>query len=101
MPKGYWIASLKINDQTAYDEYRKRNSIPFARFGGRFLVRGGPHETPIGASRQHNVVIEFPTHEAALACFNSPEYQAASQYLKKGCEVDLVIIAGYEGPQPA
>jgi uncharacterized protein (DUF1330 family) len=100
MPKGYWIASLNIEDQAAYDEYRKRNAVAFAKHGGRFLVRGGPHETPIGTSRQHNVILEFPTHEAALACFRSPEYQEASQYLKQGCEVDLVIIAGYDGPQP-
>jgi uncharacterized protein (DUF1330 family) len=100
MPKGYWIASLNIEDQAAYDEYRKRNAVAFAKHGGKFLVRGGPHETPIGTSRQHNVILEFPTHEAALACFRSPEYQEASQYLKQGCEVDLVIIAGYDGPQP-
>jgi uncharacterized protein (DUF1330 family) len=100
MPKGYWIASLNINDQAAYDEYRTRNAAAFARHGGTFLVRGGPHETPIGRSRKHNVVLEFPTHEAALACFRSAEYQEASQYLKKGCEVDLVIIGGYVGPQP-
>lgn len=100
MPKGYWIASLNINDQGAYEEYRSRNAAAFAKHGGKFLVRGGPHETPIGRSREHNVVLEFPTHEAALACFRSPEYQEASQYLKKGCEVDLVIIAGYDGPQP-
>lgn len=100
MPKGYWIASLNIEDQAAYDEYRKRNAVVFAKHGGKFLVRGGPHETPIGTSRQHNVILEFPTHEAALACFRSPEYQEASQYLKQGCEVDLVIIAGYDGPQP-
>lgn len=100
MSKGYWIARVSINDQAAYDEYRKRNVIPFAQYGGKFLVRGSDHETVFGSSRQHNVVLEFPSHEAAMACFHSPEYQQASQYLKKGCEVDLIIIAGYEGPQP-
>jgi uncharacterized protein (DUF1330 family) len=100
MPKGYWIARLTINDQAAYDEYRQRNAIPFARHGGKFIVRGGAHETMLGTSRQHNVVLEFPSYEAALACFHSPEYQQASQYLKKGCEVDLIITTGYEGPQP-
>ncbi len=100
MPKGYWIASLNINDQAAYDEYRARNAAAFVRHGGKFLVRGGAPEVPIGTSRTHNVVLEFPTYEAALACYKSPEYQDACRYLKKGCEVDLVIIAGYDGPQP-
>jgi uncharacterized protein (DUF1330 family) len=100
LAKGYWIAQLDINDQSAYDDYRKRNAVAFAKFGGKFLVRGGPFETVVGKARKHNVVLEFPTHEAAVACYRSPEYQDAVQYLKKGCDVDLIIIAGYDGPQP-
>ncbi len=99
MPKGYWIARVTINDQAAYDEYRRRNAVAFAKHGATFIVRGGG-ECVFGTSRQHNVVLEFPTHEAALACWRSPEYQEASQYLKKGCEVDLVIAEGYDGEQP-
>lgn len=100
MARGYWIARLNINDQTGYDEYRSRNGAPIAAHGGRFLVRGGQAEKAFGEMRDHNVVVEFPTYDAAVACFHSPEYQAASQYLKKSCDVDLVIIAGYEGSQP-
>jgi uncharacterized protein (DUF1330 family) len=100
MIKGYWIARLSIYDQTAYDEYRKRNGRAFAAFGGKFLVRGGPYHGVLGDAREHNVVIEFPSHDAAIACYRSPEYQDAMQYLKAGCEVDLIIIGGYDGPQP-
>ena len=67
---------------------------------GKFLVRGGPHHTVAGTPREHNVVIEFPSHDAAIACYRSPEYQDALQYLKQAGEVDLVIIGGYDGPQP-
>ena len=100
MVKGYWIARLNVHDQIAYEEYRKRNAIAFGLFGGKFLVRGGPFHAVIGEGRQHNVVIEFPSHDAAIACYRSPEYQDAIQYLKAGCEVDLVIIGGYDGLQP-
>jgi uncharacterized protein (DUF1330 family) len=51
--------------------------------------------------RQHNVVIEFDTHEKALACYRSPEYQAAKKFLQQVGEVELVIVPGYEGPQPS
>ena len=101
MAKGYWIARLDIRDEQAYAEYRRLNGIAFAKFGGKFLVRGGPAETVIGPERQHNVVIAFDTHDAALACYRSPEYQAAKKYLDRVGEVELVIIAGYDGPQPA
>jgi uncharacterized protein (DUF1330 family) len=98
--KGYWLGRVTVNDQAAYDEYRKLNAAPFAKFGGRFIVRGGRSERILGMARPHNVVLEFPSYEAALACFHSPEYQAASQHLKRGCDVDLIIIEGYEGEQP-
>ena len=100
MAKGFWLARINIKDQAAYDEYRKHNAAPLAKFGGRFIVRGGNAEEGIGPRRQHNVVIEFDSYEQALACFRSQEYQEVSQFLKKGCEVDLVICAGYEGAQP-
>ncbi|MGY4253862.1 uncharacterized protein (DUF1330 family) [Bradyrhizobium sp. USDA 4516] len=100
MPKGYWIAQLQVKDETAYDEYRRRNLVAFAKFGAKFVVRGGSFERVMGVGRQHNVVIEFPSHEAALACYLSPEYQDALPYLKNGCDADFLIIAGYEGAQP-
>jgi uncharacterized protein (DUF1330 family) len=99
MAKGYWIARVSVNDQALYDEYRTRNAIAFAKFGGKFIVRGGPFEG-LGTSRPHNVVLEFPTLEAAKACYASQEYQDAKQYLLRGCEVDLIIIEGYDGAQP-
>ena len=99
MAKGYWIARVTVNDQAGYDEYRKRNAVAFAKYGGKFIVRGGA-KTIFGTARQHNVVLEFPTHAAAIACYESPEYQGATEFLKKSCEVDLVIAEGYEGAQP-
>jgi uncharacterized protein (DUF1330 family) len=101
MAKGYWIARLDITDQQAYDSYRALNSIAFAKFGGRFLVRGGPFERVRGSSRVHNVVVEFGSLEAAQTCYASPEYKAAYVHLEKAGQVDLVIIGGYDGPQPA
>lgn len=100
MAKGYWIARVTVNDQGLYDEYRRRNAVAFAKYGAKFIVRGGAFETVYGTSRQHNVVLEFPSYDAARACFQSPEYQDASQFLKRGCEVDLVISEGYEDAQP-
>ena len=60
MAKGYWIASLNIKDQAAYDEYKDVMRRRLGLHGGKFLVRGGPYEDILGQSRHHNVVIEFP-----------------------------------------
>jgi uncharacterized protein (DUF1330 family) len=100
MPKGYWIARVDVRDPEAYKRYVAANAAAFAKFGGRFLVRGGRFEAVDGESRQRNVVIEFPNFDAALACWNSPEYQAAYKLRANASVGDTVVVEGYDGPQP-
>jgi uncharacterized protein (DUF1330 family) len=100
MAKGYWIVRVDIRDMQTYKSYIVANAAPFKKFGARFLVRGGKYETPEGASRERNAVIEFPTYEAALECWHSPEYQAALRIREPVSTADLVIVEGYEGVQP-
>ncbi len=63
-------------------------------------MRGGQFEPVLGSSRARNVVIEFPSYDQALACWHSPEYQAARAKQEGGAEIDLIVIEGYDGPQP-
>ena len=53
-----------------------------------------------GSSRERNVVIEFPSYEAALACWHSPEYQEVLKLRRGASEADLLVIEGYDGPPP-
>ena len=101
MPKGYWVVRVDVHNAEAYKNYVAANGAAFAKYGGRFLVRGGPFQTMAGTSRQRNFVIEFPSYQAALDCWNSPEYQAARAKQEGGAEIDLVVVEGYDGPQPA
>ena len=100
MPKGYWIARVDVTDPEAYKEYVAANAAAFAKYGARFLVRGGRFEAKEGAARERNVVIEFPSFEAALACYDSPEYAAPLAMRRAASEADILIIEGYDGPQP-
>jgi uncharacterized protein (DUF1330 family) len=100
MPKGLWIGRVDVHDPDNYKNYVAANGKAFAKFGGRFLVRGGAFESVIGKARSRNVVIEFPSYQAALDCWASEEYQAARALQKGGAEMDLIIIEAYEGPQP-
>jgi uncharacterized protein (DUF1330 family) len=77
MPKGYWVAQVDVADPQAYEAYRRANAVPFARHGARFLVRGGAAFRAEGTTRARIVVIEFPTIEAARACWDDPDYAAA------------------------
>lgn len=100
MPKGYWVARFTINDQAKYDAYRAINGAAFSKYGARFLVRGGGFEARVGDARPRNVVIEFPTYQAALECYDSPEYRKALAARADGIDGDIIIIEGYDGPQP-
>ena len=100
MPKGYWIARIDVSDMDAYRKYIAANGVAFAKFGARFMVRGGAMENPEGAARARNVVIEFASYAAAKACYESPEYKAAIALRAEASTGDLIIIEGYEGPQP-
>jgi uncharacterized protein (DUF1330 family) len=100
MAKGYWIVRVDIADQERYKAYVAANAGPLAKFGARFLVRAGRFENPEGTSRTRNAVIEFPTYQAALDCWHSPAYQEVLKLRQPVSTIDLIIIEGYEGPQP-
>jgi uncharacterized protein (DUF1330 family) len=97
--KGYWIARIDVSDPEGYKAYVAENAIAFAKYGARFVVRGGPFEAPEGASRSRNVVLEFKDYATALACYRSPEYQKAVALRKPYSEADLIVIEGYDDPQ--
>lgn len=97
MAKGYWVARIDIDDFETYKTYIAANAAPFAEYGAKFLVRAGHFECREGDSRERNVVIEFPSYEAAKACYDSPEYQAAKALRDPVSRGDLVIVEGYDG----
>jgi uncharacterized protein (DUF1330 family) len=100
MAKGYWIGRVEVHDEDGYKPYAAANPAIFKKFGGRFVVRAGKFENPEGSSRSRNVVIEFADYATALACYNSPEYQANIKVRQPHSVLDIIIIEGYDGPQP-
>jgi uncharacterized protein (DUF1330 family) len=100
MKKGYWIVRADVTDAEGYKAYVAADMQPIGRYGGRFLVRGGAFELCEGEARSRSVVIEFPSYAAALACYRSPEYQAAAALRKGRAVFDLIVVEGYDGPQP-
>ena len=79
--KAYWIAHVDVADAEQYTQYTQRAPAAFAKFGGRFLARGGRSAAMEGGpATQRNVVIEFDSYDQAVACYESEEYQEAEAH---------------------
>ncbi|MDD9911174.1 MAG: DUF1330 domain-containing protein [Ahrensia sp.] len=96
MPKGYWIARVDVNDPDRYPDYVATAKPAFERHEAKFLVRGGEMTPMEGTNRARNVVIEFPSVQHALDCYNSDEYQEAVKIRQAAAESELIIVEGYE-----
>ncbi len=94
MPKAYWVAHVDVDDPDVYEEYKSANALAFAKYGAKFIVRGGQQEIREGNNRTRTVVLEFQDYEMALACYNSPEYKKALAIRKDISTSDLVIVEG-------
>jgi uncharacterized protein (DUF1330 family) len=94
----YWVARSRINDPAEYKKYSDLVPAIIARHGGKVLARGGRYLIMEGPETFHRfIVIEFPTFEAAVGCFKSPEYEAAAAFRRNGAgEVENVIVEGGE-----
>lgn len=100
MAKGYWMVSGVVHDPERYKAYMAANAPALAKYKGRFLVRGGKSEGVEGKALSRNVVIEFDSYDTALACYRSPEYMHAKTLREGLADLNIVIVEGYEGPQP-
>ena len=100
MAKGYWIARLDVSNEDGFKPYAAANQPIFKKFGAHYVVRGGKYDGMEGSCRSRNVVVEFPDYATALACYRSPEYQENIKRRLPHSTTDLIVIEGYDGPQP-
>ena len=87
-----WIAHVQVSDAEAYGRYAKLATEAIAAHGGVFLARGGRYRQLEGPDRPRNVVARFPSLEAAVACYESADYQAALNHARGAAVRDLVVV---------
>ena len=90
----YWIAHVTVTDPEAYAGYQALAPAAFAAHGARFLARGGTSEVLEGPELSRHVVIEFPSLEAARACYASDAYQVAKRRRDAAAIAHVVIVEG-------
>jgi uncharacterized protein (DUF1330 family) len=92
----YWIARSHIVDPVEYKKYTDLIPEILPKYGAKVLARGGKFQTMEGPEQfERFIVLEFPTFEAAVSCFESKEYQAAAVFRRNGAgNVENTIVEG-------
>ena len=90
----YWVARGKVHDPAEYKKYADQVPPILAKYGGKALARGGRFQIMEGPDKFHRfVVIEFPSFEQGVACFQSDEYNAAAAFRRSGAgEVETIMV---------
>jgi uncharacterized protein (DUF1330 family) len=92
---GYWIVrGSEVKDQGAYDEYARLWSLIAERYGAKFTAGRGRHQTREGKACARIALIEFPSFDQAIACYDDPDYQASLMYAHKAYDRVLDILEG-------
>lgn len=99
MTKGYWMVHIEVDDAVPFNAYVTAVADVFKKYDAHFLARAGQFEVVEGTARSRNTILEFPSYQAAVDCWHSPEYQAAKALRENAGRVDITIVEGYEGLQ--
>lgn len=91
----YVIAEVNVTDPAAYEPYRALAQESIARFGGRFIVRGGEASLLEGEGAPARVVVlEFADLAAARRWYDSEEYQKAAKIRQKASSGRILLVEG-------
>lgn len=90
----YWIAHVTVTDPEKYTGYQSLAPAAFAKYGAVFLARGGASQVLEGADFARHVIIQFPSLDAAQACYASPEYTLARSARDSACTVHITLVEG-------
>jgi uncharacterized protein (DUF1330 family) len=91
----YAIAEIEITDPSAYEDYRRQVPAVIAKYGGRYVVRGGKVESLEGGwSPKRMAVVEFPSMDQALKWYRSSDYAPLIKLRQKASRGKLIIVEG-------
>jgi uncharacterized protein (DUF1330 family) len=96
---GYVIAIVDVTNAEGYAEYSRRVPATIAKYGGRFLVRGGRNEVREGEwPGTRTVILEFPSLARAQEWYDSPEYRPLRPIRQANSTGRLAFFEGVSNP---
>jgi uncharacterized protein (DUF1330 family) len=91
----YAVVNVQITDPDRYTEYRGQAPATIARYGGKYLARGGEVKVLEGDwNPQRLVILEFESMERFNEWYNSPEYAPLKQLRGETTVSDFVVVEG-------
>jgi uncharacterized protein (DUF1330 family) len=91
----YFIVELDVHDTAAFEEYRKQVPATIAKYGGRYLVRGGKTESLEGEWHPKRIVVlEFPSREEAKKFYDSSDYGPQKALRLRAATSKAVLVEG-------
>jgi uncharacterized protein (DUF1330 family) len=99
MPKAYLFAELEITDPAIYEQYRSQVPATIAKYGGRYLVRGGDPQTLEGNRPLHRcVILEFDSPARLAEWYHSRDYAPLKELRQKSAKTHAFVLNGVEAP---
>ena len=91
----YVIAEVTITDPQGFEAYRQMVPATVAKYGGKFVVRGGALEKLEGNwEPMRLVIIEFESAERAMQWWASEDYREAKELRQRTAQTNLIVIEG-------
>ncbi len=91
----YVVVNVRVTDPARYAQYRDKAPDTIARYGGRYLARGGAVEVIEGEwDPQRLVLLEFENMKRFREWYDSPEYTPLKRLRGEVTVTELVVVEG-------
>jgi uncharacterized protein (DUF1330 family) len=94
----YMIIEIEVLDESTYAEYVRKVPATVAKYGGRYLVRGGPVTPLAGDWRPERIIVlEFPSAGQMQEWNSSPEYLELAPIRAGATRTRAIAVEGVGG----
>ena len=95
----YYMVSYDIVDTEAFSKYPPRVMALLPKYGGEILASDTAAICVEGTAKTMNAILRFPSEEAALNCYNDPEYQQEIKQIRIGSTKNctMVLVKQFNG----
>lgn len=93
--KGYWLVlGTEVTDAAAQKAYGALWAPIAERYGARLVAGSEAIEAVEARDATRVLLVEFPTFEAARACYDDPAYREAREVALRAAQRSLVLLRG-------